>query len=319
MTVPEETTGGTMQAPINPPVRTALISAQGHFGMGCGCCVRADRTDSFLDPATYALALSQLKETGVEEVCLSGGEPVHHPQIIQLIRQTRQLRMPVSMTTSARTVSEVITLSKAAPLLAQVTVCADSQGAGRLRGTTRTAEAAISTLRVIRADVKILHVTCWEMTDDECAVLASLASEAKLEVQFSPGAPGEHALPDEGMPLQGSVAQQELDATLLDRYFTLPGRYRAHLRALRDLRRPRTGDGRWPCRSASAYVSADGSIQRCPHGQTSVTVHAPPAAIRQFLAASAQDHATPDCASLCHLCAPPLCHAGVGAAGYGRG
>src|SRR5690606_36575010 len=129
--------------------------------------------------------------------------------------------------------------------------------------------------------------------------LVGLVSEAKVEIQFSPVVLDERALRREGKSVQDYLVQQHLDADLLDRYFNLSGRYRAYLNELRDLQLPPAGSERWSCRSATAYVSADGRIRRCPYGQASVSVNAFRAAIRYFLTAPAQDRVTPDCAAIC--------------------
>ncbi|WP_031510938.1 radical SAM protein [Streptomyces megasporus] len=286
-------------------VRTALISTAGHCKVACGFCFRADRAHGFLDTATYTRTLSRLKEVGVEGVCLSGGEPTHHPQLRQLARLARQFGMAVSMVTSARTAAEIVTLSQVAHLLANVTVSADSQGAMVLGRTTRTAASGIDTLRALSTGTKILHVTCWDLNDEECRDLAGLVSEAGIEVQFSPVVLDERALRREGRSAQDYLVQQQLDAELLGRHFDLSDRYRAYLGELRELQLAGGGE-RWPCRSATAYVSADGRIRRCPYGQASVSAHAPRAAIRQFLTAPAQDRVTPDCAAICrHPSATP--------------
>jgi molybdenum cofactor biosynthesis enzyme MoaA len=280
-------------------VRTALISTAGHCKVACGFCFRADRTHGFLDTATYTRTLSRLKETGVEGVCLTGGEPTHHPQLRQLVRLAHQFGLPASMVTSARTVVEVTSLSQVAHLLANVTVSADSQGAMLLGRTTRTAASGIDTLRAISTETKILHVTCWGLSDGECQNLADLVSEAAVEVQFSPVVLDERALRREGKSVQDYLVQQQLDADVLSRHFNLSDRYRDYLDELRDLQLPAAGNEPWSCRSATAYVSADGHIRRCPYGQASVGAHATRAAIRQFLTAPAQEQVTPDCAAIC--------------------
>ncbi|MGW0702269.1 radical SAM protein [Streptomyces sp. NPDC002867] len=286
-------------------VRTALISTAGHCKVACGFCFRADRAHGFLDTATYTRTLSRLKETGVEGVCLTGGEPTHHPQLRQLVRLAHQFGMAVSMVTSARTADEVIALSQVAHLLANVTVSADSRGAMLLGRTTRTAASGIDTPRAISAETKILHVTCWGLSDDECQNLADLVSEAGVEVQFSPVVLDECALRRDGKSVQDYLVQQQLDANVLGRYFNLADRYRAYLDELWYLQLPAAGGERWSCRSAIAYVSADGRIRRCPFGQASVSAHAPRAAIRHFLTAPAQDQVTPDCAAICRPSATP--------------
>ncbi|MCH0570926.1 radical SAM protein [Streptomyces sp. MUM 136J] len=284
---------------MSTPVRTALVSTAGHCKVACGFCFRADRAHGFLDTATYTRTLSRLKEAGVEGVCLTGGEPTHHPELRQLVRLALQFGMAVSMVTSARTVAEVTVLSRVAHLLTNVTVSADSQGAMLMGRTTRTAASAIDTLRAISTDTKILHVTCWGLKDGECREMADLVAEAEVEVQFSPVVLDERSLRREGKSVRDYLVQQRLDADVLGRYFELSDRYRAYLGELRDLQLPTTGAERWLCRSATAYVSADGHIRRCPYGRASVSVHAPRAAIRRFLVEPARDSVTPDCAAIC--------------------
>ncbi|MFD5428241.1 radical SAM protein [Streptomyces sp. NPDC127084] len=286
-------------------VSTALISTAGHCKVACGFCFRADRAHGFLDTATYARTLSRLKEVGVEGVCLSGGEPTHHPQLRQLVRLAHQFGMPVSMVTSARTVAEVTVLSRVAHLLANVTVSADSQGAMLLGRTTRTAASGVDTLRGVSTETKILHVTCWDLSDKECQDVAALVSAAGVEVQFSPVVLDERALHRDGTSVQDYLAQQQLDADILGRHFNLSDRYRAYLDELRELHFPAVQGERWSCRSATAYVTADGDIRRCPYSQASVSAHAPRAAIRCFLTAPAQDRVTPDCAAICRPSAAP--------------
>ncbi|MGY1452250.1 radical SAM protein [Streptomyces sp. SS8] len=284
---------------MSTQVRTALISTAGHCKVACGFCFRADRAHGFLDTATYTRTLSRLREAGVEGVCLSGGEPTHHPRLRQLVRLAHQFGMAVSMVTSARTAAEVAALSRVARLLANVTVSADSRGAMALGRTTRTAASGIDTLRALGTGTKILHVTCWDLNDEECRELAGLVSGAGVEVQFSPVVLDERTLRREGGSVQDYLARQQLDAELLGRHFDLSDRYRAYLGELRGLQLPAGGGERWQCRSATAYVSADGRIRRCPYGQASVSAHAPRAAIGQFLTAPAQDRVTPDCAAIC--------------------
>ncbi|MFF0450070.1 radical SAM protein [Streptomyces sp. NPDC004609] len=285
-------------------VRTAMISTAGHCKVACGFCFRADRAHGFLDTPTYTRILSRLKETGVDGVCLTGGEPTHHPQLRQLVRLAHQFGMSVSMVTSARTVTDVIALSHVADLLANVTVSADSRGAMMLGRTTRTAASGIDTLRAISTETKILHITCWNLGDSECRALGGLVTEAGVEIQFSPVVLDEHALRRDGMPVEEYLARQWLDAEVLGHYFDLSDRYRSYLDELRDLQLPNAGERR-PCRSATAYVSADGRIRRCPYGQASVSVLAARAEIGRFLTDPAQDRVTPDCAAICRPSATP--------------
>ncbi|GAA3299460.1 hypothetical protein GCM10020295_37730 [Streptomyces cinereospinus] len=163
--------------------------------------------------------------------------------------------------------------------------------------TTRTAASGIDTLRAISTGTKILHVTCWGLSDGECQELAHLVSEADVEIQFSPVVLDERAPAPRGQIGPGlSVAAAPRRRPAWPLFFNLSGGYRAYLDELRYLQLPPAGGERWSCRSATAYVSTDGYIRRCPYGQASVSVNAPRAAIRYFLTAPAQDRVTPDCA-----------------------
>lgn len=232
-------------------------------------------------------------------MCLTGGEPTHHPRLRQLVRLAHQFGLTVSMVTSARTVAEVTVLSQVAPLLSNVTVSADSQGAMLLGRTTRTAASAIHTLRSVSTESRILHVTCWDLGDQECQDLADLVAAAGVEIQFSPVVLDQRALHRAGATIPEYLDRQQHDAEALSRHFNLSDRYWTYLAELRDLHRTRSEPERRPCRSATAYVSADGHIRRCPYGRASVTALAPRAEIGQFLTAPAQDRVTVDCAAIC--------------------
>ncbi|WP_327324562.1 radical SAM protein [Streptomyces sp. NBC_01210] len=162
---------------MTAPVRMALVSTAGHCAVACSFCFRADRARGFLTTATYARALSRLKEAGVEGVCLTGGEPTHHPELRQLVRLALQFGMTVSMVTSARLEVEVTALAEVGRLLTNVTVSADSQGAMALGRTTRTAASAVATLDAVDTASKVLHLTYWDVDNEEAAQLANLVWE----------------------------------------------------------------------------------------------------------------------------------------------
>jgi molybdenum cofactor biosynthesis enzyme MoaA len=284
---------------VSPAADTALISTAGHCKIACGFCFRSDRGYGFLDLATYTRALSRLREQGIRGVCLTGGEPTHHPDLRQLVRLGHQFGLSVSMVTSARTSADVAALSSVAHLLDNVTVSADSEGAMRLGRTTRCASSAVATLRAIDTATRVLHLTYWDLTEDECQVVAQLAGAAGVTVQLSPVVLDERTLRHSGLSLPDYQAQQQHDATLLSRHFSLSDRYQTYLDELRDLQAPEEGRKPRACRSTTAYVSADGIIRRCPYGRTSAGVHSPRTAIRQLLTGPAPDTVTPACAAIC--------------------
>ncbi|MGE7385915.1 radical SAM protein [Streptomyces sp. NPDC004126] len=282
---------------MSTPARTALISTAGHCKVACGFCFRADRAHGFLTLTTYTRALSRLKEAGVEGVCLTGGEPTHHPELRQLVRLAHQFGMSVSMVTSARTEAEITALAEVEHLLSNVTVSADSKGAMALGRTTRTAASAVATLLAVDVPAKVLHLTYWDVEEEEVAQLADLVAGTAIEVQLSPVLLNEQGPRRDGGSLQDSVERREADTAALARCFRLSNAYRSYLD---DLRRMQLSDEEaHPCRSATLYVSAGGDVRRCPYGVDGINVQAPRSEITGFLGSPAKDRVGPDCAAIC--------------------
>jgi MoaA/NifB/PqqE/SkfB family radical SAM enzyme len=283
-----------------PRYHSALISTAGHCAIACGFCFRADRAHGFLDITTYTRALSRLKESGVRGVCLTGGEPTHHPELRQLVRLAHQFGMPVSIVTSARAQTEVQRLGQVAHLLGNVTISADSLGAMRIGRTGRSVRSAVHTLRRIDGTSAILHLTYWNLTDHECREVARTLGNTSATLQLSPVTLDEAALRRAGLSPTAYAEQQRHDAQILGRHFELGDRFHRHLDTLRDLR---SATARLTCCSAALYVSAAGELRRCPYGQEGVNVTAPRAEIARFLESPPTDQVTADCAALCRAAA----------------
>ncbi|MEU3516725.1 radical SAM protein [Streptomyces sp. NPDC006654] len=288
------------EAPSAPPrrrYRAALVSTAGHCRIACGFCFRADRAHGFLDVSTYTRTLSRLKEMGIEGICLTGGEPAHHPELRQLIRLAHQFGLPVSVVTSARDPEDVDRLAGLAHLLANVTVSADSAGAMELGLTTRSVASAIATLKQVPAQRQVLHLTYWKLSDQESQDIYRRAAAAGVEIQLSPVALDGAGRRRAGHTVHSYLDQQSVDTTHLGRYFRLTPRFLEYLMGLRSMHlHP---EDRPLCSSASLYVSAGGDLRRCPYGSTGVNVQAPRAEITQFLDSDPQDRTTPECAAVC--------------------
>ncbi|MCY9786970.1 radical SAM protein [Nocardiopsis sp. EMB25] len=277
--------------------RTALVSTAGHCAVACGFCFRADRAHGFLDVATYTRSLSRLREIGVESICLTGGEPTHHPELRQLIRLAHQFGLPVSVVTSARTEAEVTALAEVVHLVENVTVSADSRGAMKLGRTKRCVGSGINTLLTIDAPASVLHVSYWDLTDDECRELARLVAEAGTELQFSPVLLDGHAIHRARMTVAGYEERQQLDAAVLERHFNLGDGFRDYLAHLRSMR---SSPGcRHLCQSRALYVSAEGQLRRCPYSEVGVSTHQPRSDVREFLVRPTTDRVTTECAAIC--------------------
>ncbi|MFF3675125.1 radical SAM protein [Streptomyces sp. NPDC002120] len=269
----------------------------GHCEVACSFCFRADRARGFLTTATYTRALSRLKEAGVEGVCLTGGEPTHHPDLRPLVRLALQFGMTVSMMTSARSEAEVTALAEVGHLLTNVTVSADSQGAMTLGRTTRSAASAVATLDAVDTPSKVLHLTYWDVDAEEVAQLADLVAGTEIDVQLSPVLLSEDALSRDSRSVQDSLTQRARDTAALGQHFLLSNGYRSYLDDLRRMQLSK--EESHPCRSATLYVSAKGEVRHCPYGASEINVHAPRTEIRAFLDAQATDRVVPDCAAIC--------------------
>ncbi|MFC7306845.1 radical SAM protein [Streptomyces monticola] len=285
-------------------VRSALISTAGHCKIACGFCFRADRARGFLDIPTYTRALSRLKEVGVEGICLTGGEPAHHPELRQLARLAHQFGLSASLVTSARDETDVERLAEIGHLLTNVTVSADTLGAMDLGGTQRSVLSGIATLEEHQSPARTLHLTYWKVTDDESRFIYNLVKHAGVDVQLSPVTLDEATRRRMGLSLDTYTKQQRHDTECLGRYFHLTARFRKHLQALQVMHRHPSRRRR--CCSSNVYVSARGEVRHCPYSKTGVQVYASRADIRRFLTSPPQDWTTPDCAAICRADAPPV-------------
>lgn len=287
--------------PPNPPARplspVALVSTAGHCKIACGFCLRADRAHGFLALPTYTRALSRLKDIGVEGICLTGGEPAHHPDLRQLMRLAHQFGILVSVITSARDSQDTERLAGLAPLLANVTVSADSAGAMELGRTTRSVSSALATLKQVHAAQQILHLTYWRLTDQECQDVYRLVEGSGYELQLSPVALDATGRRRAGFDLTGYLAQHRADADLLSRHLQLTPRFLQYLSKQRAVYLHPERVRR--CASLTLYVSADGVVRRCPYSTHGVSVFAPRAEIRRFLATETEDQTIPECVAIC--------------------
>ncbi|RSN18761.1 radical SAM protein [Streptomyces sp. WAC 01325] len=284
-------------APTQPRIRSALISTAGHCKIACGFCFRTDRAHGFLDIPTYTRALSRLKEIGVEAICLTGGEPAHHPELRQLLRLAHQFGIHPSIVTSARAPEDVDRLAGIARLLANITVSADSIGAMELGRTTRSVASAVETLEQVPATEQVLHLTYWKLTARESQDIYERVDKAGLQIQISPVALDDKARQRAGYTFYDYLARQREDADLLGRVFELSPRFQEHLTNLRAMQM--YPEGRPRCASAALYVSANGEIRRCPYSKSGVSVLAPRTEINHFLGAECRDRTTPECAAIC--------------------
>lgn len=106
--------GSTLeQDPVRAPwPELADISVSNHCSQGCDFCYRDSRPDnSFLSLADYERVLDSLTSPrwgSVFQVALGGGEPLEHPDFLEMIRRTADRGIVVNFTTNGRAVTKAL-------------------------------------------------------------------------------------------------------------------------------------------------------------------------------------------------------------------
>ncbi|MEV0443323.1 radical SAM protein [Streptomyces spectabilis] len=251
--------------PHAPPVvrkpTAVLVSTADACRVGCRFCFRADRGSDVLDLATYARALSRLKELGIHEVCLSGGEPTDHAGFRDLVRISLQFGLPVSTVTAAREGVRAERLTSAAGMLSWITLSADSAQAGRLGGVNRSLATALPLIRQLPRGRVSLHLTCWNLSAEEVDHCADIVLRTGVRLEISPLLPSERFSP---VADRGSLtAQWANDQKLLLSRFTLSDALSKNLEGYTSPFDPTAPAS--VCASSRLYLSASGEIRRCPY------------------------------------------------------
>lgn len=257
------TAPSTRQGTITP-VRTptaVLVSTADACRVGCRFCFRADRGSDVLGLDTFARALSRLKELGVTEVCLSGGEPTDHQNFLQLVRVSLQFGLPASTVTAARADVRAERLESAAGMLSWITLSADSVEAGRLGGVDRSPASALPLIRRLPPDRVSLHVTCWRLTAEEVDEWAAIVRQTGVRLEISPLLPTDKFSP--AADRDSLPAQWAKDRDVLLSRFALSDVLKKNLEGYASTYDPHAPAS--VCASSRLYLSANGEIRRCPY------------------------------------------------------
>lgn len=257
-----------MRRPL--PVRGVLVSTADRCAVGCRFCFRADIGRDVLTLESYARALSRLRELGVDEVCLSGGEPTDHPHFGQLVQVALQFGFRCSVVTAARAGRRLDTLAPVAGMLSHVTVSADSRQAEKLGRTGRTIRSCAPVFAALGHSRASLHVTSYDLDGEDLADIRVVVGGAGVPVEVSPLLPSRTFRfdnPNLRRDLELIASSFGLSPTLR----TVIGEYQGWL----DEPAPRC------CESERLYLSADGYLRRCPYDTTGqVAASAPRREIR---------------------------------------
>jgi hypothetical protein len=235
-------------------LRGVLISTADNCLVNCRFCFRADIGRDVLSLDTYARALSRLREVGVEELCLSGGEPTDHPEFGQLVRVAVQFGFRASVVTAARTGPRLDALAEVAGMLSHITVSADSRKAEERGRTGRTLSSAPPVFEALGHRRASLHVTACGLDEDDLKEIVTVAETAEVPVEVSPLLPSP-TFRFENPGLKRDLALISTFFGMSEQLTTVVSDYHAWLH----------GEVARSCESERLYLSADGFLRRCPY------------------------------------------------------
>jgi cyclic pyranopterin phosphate synthase len=170
--------------PGRPPPRTVRISLTDRCDLACLYC-RPSRSDGYfekrLDDASWRAMARALVASGVRRVRITGGEPLLHPRVVEMVEHLASLELEdLALTTNATRLAEL-----AAPLrragLRRLTVSLDSLVPERFWRITRGGrlEQVLDGVRAAMAcgyeELKINTVVLRGENDDELPALTEWA------------------------------------------------------------------------------------------------------------------------------------------------
>ncbi|MFI9208626.1 radical SAM protein [Streptomyces sp. NPDC053253] len=272
-------------------LRGVLVSTADACAVGCRFCFRADVGRDVLSLEQYARALSRLRELGIDELCLSGGEPTDHPEFRQLVRVAVQFGFRCAVVTAAREGRRLTALAGVAGLLSHVTVSADSREAERLGHTGRTVPSAAAVFEALGHTRASLHVTAYELGEADIDEISAVVTKAGVGLEVSP------LLPSRTFRFENPNLQRDLE--LIEGSLGMSPELRVVVDEYHQwLDSPPKRD----CGSERLYLSADGYLRRCPYDtEAQVSVNAS----RQEISASVRrmldepPHTAIGCVAIC--------------------
>ncbi|EYF05380.1 Molybdenum cofactor biosynthesis protein MoaA [Chondromyces apiculatus DSM 436] len=181
--------------PVTPPIppRSVRLSVTDRCDFACTYC-RPSRHDGYAESRlvtdAFRTMLRALREAGVRRVRLTGGEPLIHPEIVDLVAFIASLGFDdVALTTNASQLSRL-----AAPLrdagLQRLNISIDTLDPERFRAMTRGGDLAQvlrgidAALRVGFAPIKLNTVVLRGENDDEIEKLTLWAWERRMVPRF---------------------------------------------------------------------------------------------------------------------------------------
>lgn len=190
---PPETASAPAALAAKVPPRSVRISVTDRCDLACTYC-RPSRSDGYvdrrLDLPAWRTVMEGLARAGVRRVRLTGGEPLVHPRVVELVALAREVGFDeIALTTNA-TQLEALAAPLAAAGLDRVNVSLDSLRPDRFWQITRGGELA-AVLRGIDAarraglgPIKLNTVVLRGDNDDEIEAIVAYAWERGLVPRF---------------------------------------------------------------------------------------------------------------------------------------
>jgi len=180
-------------APTAPDPRSVRVSVTDRCDFACTYC-RPSRHDGYADArlttAAWKTMFEGLRRAGLRRVRLTGGEPLLHPEIVDIVAYLASLGFEdLSLTTNASQLAALARPLKDAGL-ERVNVSIDTLDEGRFRAITRGGELAIvqrgidAALRANLSPVKLNTVVLRGVNDDELERITRWAWERRMVPRF---------------------------------------------------------------------------------------------------------------------------------------
>lgn len=239
----------------------ALVSLDEACTIGCRFCFRSDTGRQRVSVDQFTRTVSRLVQNGFREVCLTGGEPTHHPRFAQLVRACRQFGAHVSVISACGNDPGAFwRLSAVAHLCAHITISADSAYVMERWGGRRPIDLACrAAARLVSKCRSVsLNVIFHRVAASDVGALSAVVHEG-VSIELSP-------LNLSGSTLGQIITRRQLaeellaDVEHLKQRFKVPATLVTRIGDIYGRQSPRE------CASGAVYISPRGEIRGCPYG-----------------------------------------------------
>ncbi len=217
------------------------------------------------------LIASRLREVGVQNICLSGGEPTDHPYFERMVSLLVRYGFSVSIITASRPEYPLDRLSAVLPLLSHITFSADSTGAALVGNTRRHFETAADLFRALpERSSKSIHLNIFRLSEIEVSTICDIVDRLghpQLALSF--------LYLSADILLEQRLSKEVYFDILHRDYALLQGRFSIGQELMAAFRLLTGSENRARCQSKKLFVSASGSVRLCPYaddGQLAISM-----------------------------------------------